>query len=45
MKDKKMLVFSLALATIGLVLVLAACRQPAQEKIIYPQTKKGRGGR
>ncbi|MBP6909400.1 MAG: S9 family peptidase [Candidatus Saccharicenans sp.] len=40
MKDKKMLVFSLALVTVGLGLVLAACRQPAQEKIIYPQTKK-----
>jgi len=35
-----MLVFSLASVTLGLVLVLMACHQPAGEKIIYPQTKK-----
>jgi len=40
MKDKKMLVFSLALATIGLVLVLAACRQPAQEKSFILRPKR-----
>ena len=40
MKDKKMLVFSLASVTLGLALVLIACQQPVRDKIVYPQTKK-----
>ena len=34
MKDKKMLVFSLASVTLGLALVLIACQQPVREKIV-----------
>ncbi|MDD8019919.1 MAG: prolyl oligopeptidase family serine peptidase [Acidobacteriota bacterium] len=40
MKDKKMFAFSLVLVSMVVILVLAACYRPAQEKIIYPQTKK-----
>jgi len=38
-----MLVFSLAAVTLGLVLVLMACQQPAGEKLFIHRQKSGCG--